>query len=260
MANENQIIIGAGQDTAHRAPKTKCLNLYAGIGGNRKHWTSCDVTAVELDPKIAAVYQTFFPQDTVIVGDAHQYLSAHYSEFDFIWSSPPCQSHSRMTKATRHNVAKYIDMSLYQEVLFLQHFFKGFFVVENVKPYYDFLVAPSRMLGRHCFWSNFTISDFIPPVFEGRFITAGTVAETELLKKWLGLEYSGNMYYGTNHCPGQILRNCVHPELGLHLWNEMRRSPVLGEESPAQNTMEICHTAPNSASPKAAQESLELGL
>ena len=34
---------------------------------------------------------------------------------------------------------------------------------------------------------------------------------------------------------------------GWSAWgNEIEESPVLGEESPAQNTMEICHTAPNS--------------
>ena len=35
---------------------------------------------------------------------------------------------------------------------------------------------------------------------------------------------------------------------GWDAWgNEIEESPVLGEESPAQNTAEICHTAPNSA-------------
>jgi DNA (cytosine-5)-methyltransferase 1 len=232
----------------------KTLNLYAGIGGNRKFWTGCEVTAVELDQKIAEVYRQLFPEDTVVVGDAHAYLSEHYSEFDFIWSSPPCQSHSRMMKATRHNVAKYIDMSLYQEVLFLQHFFKGFFVVENVKPYYDFLVAPSQLIGRHCFWSNFSISDCIAPVFEGAFITAGTVAKTELLKKWLGLEYKGNMYYGSNHCPGQILRNCVHPDLGLHIFEAMKT------KMRALQTEEAGQTSYNSGMPKQPQLALDLSL
>ena len=38
---------------------------------------------------------------------------------------------------------------------------------------------------------------------------------------------------------------------GWDAWgNEVENSPVLGDESPAQNTMEICHTAPNSASPQ----------
>lgn len=34
----------------------KILNLYAGIGGNRALWENCEVTAVELDEKIADVY------------------------------------------------------------------------------------------------------------------------------------------------------------------------------------------------------------
>ena len=75
----------------------KICNLYCGIGGNRKLWPdNVEVTAVELNPDIAAVYQDFFPQDKVIVGDAHQYLIDHFKEFDFIWSSPPCPTHSRI--------------------------------------------------------------------------------------------------------------------------------------------------------------------
>ena len=91
----------------------KVLNLYAGIGGNRKLWKDVDVTAVELNPEIAKIYQDFFPQDKVIVADAHQYLLEHFEEYDFIWSSPPCPSHSRVRKATRHqNPPIYPDMKL----------------------------------------------------------------------------------------------------------------------------------------------------
>ena len=40
----------------------KILNLYAGIGGNRKLWgDEHKITAVENDPKIAKIYQEFFP-------------------------------------------------------------------------------------------------------------------------------------------------------------------------------------------------------
>ena len=68
----------------------KILNLYAGIGGNRKLWgNKHKVVAVEIDPKIANIYQDFFPEDKVIIEDAHKYLLEHSHNFDFIWSSPP---------------------------------------------------------------------------------------------------------------------------------------------------------------------------
>ena len=53
----------------------KILNLYAGIGGNRKLWgDEHEVVAVENDEDIAKMYQDLYPQDTVIVADAHKYL------------------------------------------------------------------------------------------------------------------------------------------------------------------------------------------
>lgn len=79
----------------------KILNLYAGIGGNRKMWgDNHEIVAVEYDETIAKIYKDHFPNDEVIVADAHQFLLDHYKEFDFIWSSPPCQTHSSF----RHNI------------------------------------------------------------------------------------------------------------------------------------------------------------
>jgi DNA (cytosine-5)-methyltransferase 1 len=109
---------------------------------------------------IAAIYKEYFPNDKVVVGDAHQYLLEHYKEFDFIWSSPPCPTHSRARFwgwADKRPV--YPDMKLYQEVIFLRHHFKGKWVVENVKPYYSPLI-PAVNIGRHLFWSNFKIGSF----------------------------------------------------------------------------------------------------
>ena len=97
-------------------------------------WTNVEVTAVENDPEIAAIYKANFPNDTVIVGDAHQYLLDHYKEFDFVWSSFPCTTHTRMN--VNFNLVRYPDLGLYQEIIFLNHFFKGKFTVENVIPYY----------------------------------------------------------------------------------------------------------------------------
>jgi DNA (cytosine-5)-methyltransferase 1 len=201
----------------------RVLNLYAGLGGNRKDWKDVQVTAVEMEPEIAALYQRLYPDDEVIVGDAHQFLKGNFRNYDFVWSSPPCQTHSRMMKATRHDVADYPDMKLYQEIIFLQHFFKGKWVVENVKPYYEPLIRPTVKMGRHYFWANFTIWP-IKMESPKKFITAGTTEDTQALKDWLGIQYEGNIYYKDNHCPGQVLRNCVHPKVGNHILLESTRN------------------------------------
>ncbi len=213
----------------------KILNLYAGIGGNRKLWgNDHEIAAVEMEEDIARVYKQNFPDDIVIISDAHQYLLDHAHEFDFIWSSPPCQTHSRMMKATRHKKNRFTDMSLYQEIIFLQHFYKGQWIVENVKPFYNTLIKPTAIIGRHYLWSNFKINYFEAPEQPKGFITKGTVKETQQLKDWLGIHYEGNIYYKNNHCPGQILRNCIHPETGLHIFNCMKGS---AKESVKQNLL-----------------------
>lgn len=143
----------------------KVLNSYACLGGNRFKWdevaeqagVKLKVTAVELDPELARMYQERFPNDTVIVADAHQYLLDHYKEFDFIWSSPPCPTHSSIRWKMKHiNDAVYPNMSLYQEIILLDKWFKGQYVVENVVPYYTPLI-PAKKRGRHLYWSNFNL-------------------------------------------------------------------------------------------------------
>ena len=139
----------------------KILNLYSCVGGNRLKWnevkSDIHVTAVELDPELARLYQDRFPNDTVIIADAHQYLLDHYKEFDFIWSSPPCPSHSKARFARKDTTKPiYPDLKLYEEVLFLQNHFKGRFCVENVIPYYEPLI-PAKKRGRHLYWTNFIL-------------------------------------------------------------------------------------------------------
>lgn len=143
--------------------KYRILNLYACLGGNRYKWDEVsdeiDVVAVELDPYLANLYQERFPNDTVINGDAHDYLFRNYQDFDFIWTSPPCPSHSRARYwgygANGKNPI-YPDMNLYQEIIFLQHHFKGKYCVENVIPYYEPMLNPSKR-GRHIYWTNFRL-------------------------------------------------------------------------------------------------------
>ena len=184
----------------------KILNLYAGIGGNRKLWDNVEVTAVELDPKIAAIYQDFFPDDEVIIEDAHKYLQDHFKEFDFIWSSPPCPTHSiarKNTSVPRGQVpALYPDMNLYEEILFLQGYFKGKYCVENVVSWYDPLIKPQK-IGRHYFWANFIIRE----MGVSHSSHYGTYPELYERKGFNLSKYNGIDKRKT-------LRNCVEPELG----------------------------------------------
>jgi DNA (cytosine-5)-methyltransferase 1 len=198
--------------------KIKVLNLYAGIGGNRKNWENVEVTAVENNLAISAVYQKLFPGDKVIIDDAHDYLIKHFREFDFIWSSPPCQTHSKMNKATRHDIARYPDMSLYQEIIFLQHFFKGKWVVENVCPYYVPLI-PAQRIGRHLFWTNCGEMKIENVKSPPNFSKLSTLKARHVMMDWLGIHFNEVIYYKGNHCPVQVLRNCVHPFIGEQVFN-----------------------------------------
>jgi len=191
----------------------KILNLYAGIGGNRKLWgDDHEITAVEYEPKVAAVYRDLFPNDKVIVGDAHQYLLDHFQDYDFIWSSPPCPSHSRLRKSmsvgVMGSVPLYPDMKLYEEILLLQHYFKGNWVVENVKPYYEYLIQPTFILGRHPYWSNFMVD---PKEYESDGIIVNGAAQR--IAERFGYDLSGYDLPDKR----KALRNCVNPEMGLHI-------------------------------------------
>lgn len=191
----------------------KVLNLEAGLSGNAHLWDDVEVVSVEIEPKIAAVNQRLHPKHKVIVGDAGQYLLENHHRFDFVWSSPPCQTHSRMNKATRHKLKRFVDMTLWQRIIFLKHHFKGLWCVENVVPYYTPLIPPTMQVGRHLFWTNFPFKAQDVPR-PANFINRCNLAGKKALQEWLGIHYEENIYYGDNHCPAQILRNCVHPKIG----------------------------------------------
>ena len=197
----------------------KVLNLYACLGGNRLLWDNCEVTAVELDEAAAKLYQERFPKDKVIVADAHQYLLDHYKEFDFIWSSPPCPTHSRIqiSQYTRESWnPQYFDMKLYQEIIFLQTFFKGKYCVENVIPYYEPLI-PAKKRGRHLYWTNFNL----PNVLSDR--SNPDLSRTKNLVEALCKfhNYDFNKYKGKQR-KDKIARNLVDYEAGKTIFDTAR--------------------------------------
>jgi DNA (cytosine-5)-methyltransferase 1 len=194
----------------------KVLNLYSGIGGNRKLWQDVEVTAVEYNEEIAGIYKEYFPDDKMIIGDAHEYLLKHYKEFDFIWSSPPCQTHSRArfwgSSGNGKTEAKYPNAKLWQEIIFMRYYLKCKWIIENVKPYYDPFLLPDCKMGKHLFWSNFSIND--------RFFFNHPSCREEGVKELQethGFDLSGKKVSSRKV---QILRNCVNPELGLYIFEQ----------------------------------------
>lgn len=199
----------------------KILNLYAGIGGNRKLWgDEHKIIAVEINTEISGIYKYNFPNDIVIVTDAHQYLLNHYEEFDFIWSSPPCPTHSVLCYS--QPTKQYADMNFYQEIILLQNWFKGKYVIENVKPYYKYLIKPSFIIGRHPFWSNFNVSHL-----EVKNIDVSR-STSEELSKYLGMPIP-------RYKACLLLRNCVEPKTGQHILECAMN--IIREENVEQTTL-----------------------
>ena len=199
--------------------KYKILNLYACLGGNRAKWdevADIEVTAVELDPELARMYQERFPNDIVIIAEAHQYLLDHYKEFDFIWTSPPCPTHSRAAFGSRksdksNHAPVYPDLKLYEEVIFLQNYFSGKFCVENVIPYYDPLI-PAQKRGRHLYWTNFVL----PKILNERK-SVSMECKNEV-SKWCEFhDYDFRKYTGEQRID-KIARNLVDYEAGLTIF------------------------------------------
>jgi DNA (cytosine-5)-methyltransferase 1 len=136
----------------------------------------------------------------------------HFEEYDFIWSSPPCPSHSRIRNIAGvgcgQNKPIFPDMKLYEEIIFLKQVFnssgtkfKGKYVVENVVSYYKPLIEP-QTLARHYFWANFYIQPF-------KIGTRGHMENNKtlgLIKGFPGIKDK------------TLLRNCVEPETGLHIF------------------------------------------
>jgi len=193
----------------------KILNLYAGIGGNRKLWgEEHEITAIEIDENIANVYKNYFPNDEVIITDAHKYLLENYKNYDFIWSSPPCPTHSQMRYNTgfkanrkyRKVDALYPDMKLYQEIILLDKWFDGKWVVENVISYYTPLIPADKKLHRHLCWCNFTI---------GKLQTTNNRLHNKVIGG--GEVYGFNIKETDINNKRQALRNMVDPELGQYI-------------------------------------------
>lgn len=96
-------------------------------------------------------------------------------------------------------------MRLYQEIIFLDGYFEGYYCVENVISWYEPLIEPQK-LGRHFYWSNFKLPN-------KKFEPRGSFDNIEELALKLGYDIS----QWKNVDKRLLLRNCVEPEIGEYI-------------------------------------------
>lgn len=203
-----------------KVSKGKILNGFSGLGGNRKYWSgNIEVTAIETNEKVIEVYKKHFTNDTIINTCAYNYIYNNHDKYNFVWASPPCQSHSRLALTQKKVVQP--DTRLWELIAFLEECHRKnpdfHFVVENVKPYYSPPIPPTTAIGRHFFWSSF----FFPaPLFPTRtnIWNRNNSKEAELLKEEYGIQFEGNIYLNS-HNPSTVLRNCVPPSIGKYIFD-----------------------------------------
>ena len=183
----------------------KILDLFAGIGGTAKgiqeEVKRVEYVAVDNDQEVCEIHKLNNPGSTVFCEDVNVFLK-DINKYDFIWASPPCQTHSRW------NLTKELlpppDLFLYELILYLK-WNKCNFVVENVTPYYGFLIKPTIKIDRHCFWSSFYIEPFKVENLPKRF-------DFMTINDWRN-------YHGLEGCKSsqlkerQSLRNAVHSSI-----------------------------------------------
>lgn len=212
-------------------------NLYAGIGGNRKLWGDEHfVIAVEKDPRIAYAYRKHFPKDLVIVGDCIEFIEHNHQIIDLVWASPPCITHSSLNNSRKtQGFSHFPDLTgLYGYNLYLEDCvkYKGKYIIENVEiqKYHRNLIPPSIEIGRHYFWTNFSISDKAVKEIVEKVDEKKPYSEIRDDPTAMAKEYG----YALEDLPSNLrkitLRNCVIPEVGLFLFNQAVKVIQKGEQ------------------------------
>ena len=208
----------------------RVLDLYAGLGGSDKGIRSVlekkgidyEYVAIEIDPKVAEAHRKNNPGSRVIVADALSWLP-EVKNFDFVWASPPCKTHSKwnMVWASRREKHPKPDPTLW----FLIREFRSLginFVVENVDPYYKDPCKPTIKIGRHQFWTSFPIKKF-------DFISREKPFPEMTIRDWLQYHQLETVE-GKAQDKRQALRNCTHYSIAAGIFEQFLEPKILGLE------------------------------
>lgn len=209
----------------------KILNLFAGFGGNRSSWKNVQVDAVEIEPEIAKIYKKRFPEDQVFVQDVDSFLrdkNNNLEDYDLIWASPPCTTHSQMQKFPRSETTRIaiprMDQ-IYGLMIWFPRNYSGKWVIENVQPYYIAPIPRTVFIDRHYFWANFPIKK--TTFRNGTNWKHGKIGgimrkPISLLIKELDLtpvlaDIKATFGRHTKKRYEQVIRNCVDPKVGKYI-------------------------------------------
>lgn len=228
------------------------LNCFAGLGGNRRLWENHTVTAIEKDEGIANIYKKRFPADKLIVGDVFEYLrdkTYDIDRFDFIWASPPCQTHSQMQKFNPSKTKRqpFPELTqIYGLMFWLNQNYKNKYCIENVQPFYKAPIDPTIRLDRHLFWANFPIKPNSELTERGnnKHGKIGGVMRDDghnnLVEyaKFMKLDDVIDDIFalkGYNHA--QLIRNTIHGEIGKYILDELIHMHVNNSVSKKQSLL-----------------------
>lgn len=200
----------------------KILNLYAGLGGNRTLWSRIySITAVENNDRRAEIYAKRFPNDEIIVRDVKEFLyTTDLTQFDLIWLSPPCKTHSQMNRFHKGRPKIPRLDEIFGVQIWLERLVKypGHWVMENVYPEYGiqnlvgcFIVT----LDKNVFWSSFPIDRkrFRPiKPGHGSLNNSTTMREEreKLIQNFMLTDIEDMISL-------EEIRNCVDPRIGKYV-------------------------------------------
>ena len=215
----------------------KILNLYSGLGGNRRLWgNEHQITSIEYDTRIAYYYHKMYPNDEVIVGDATEYLlnsiNSRNLDYDLVWYSSPCPTHSSMVKThwgLGWNI-RFPDLTkLFGPLILLKYFYPNTKVCcENVEPWYQIRIPGINRikLGRHTFWTNLNIpkKNFPRKRLQGDRVKRRDTYCKLPIEKLIEMHHIDKNYlkqikgsHKNHDLRGQIVRNCVDSDIGKYI-------------------------------------------
>ena len=98
-------------------------------------------------------------------------------------------------------------MKLYEEIILLNKFYKGYYCIENVIPYYNPLI-PGKQRGRHLYWTNFRLPNILSERKSPEMKGKGSIDRFSKFHNYDFYKYKGKQHRG------KLSRNLVDFEAG----------------------------------------------